>query len=63
MKNLMFEAKKRKVTYADIAETLGLAKRTICNRMWGKGKYSVADIKKLQEKYFPDCSIEYLSEE
>lgn len=58
--NLYAEMKKNQVTQVQIAQTLGLSKQTVCAKMTGKQAFTIDEVIKIRDNYFPDQSIDYL---
>lgn len=58
--NLRAEAARANLTYTNLGKLLGVADKTIQNKMLGKSEFSLSEAQKLS-KYFK-CGIDYLFE-
>lgn len=60
LSNLVAEIARNKVSRYKIAEVLEVSYGTVNQKINGNYEFSVGEAKKIQEKFFPDLTIEYL---
>ena len=61
--NLEAEMARAKLTNVDCAALIGISEKSYSNKRCGKSEFTLGEIKKLQKKLFPKCSLEYLFSE
>lgn len=61
--NLEAEMARAKLTNADCASLIGISEKSYSNKRCGRSEFSLGEIKTLQQKLFPTCSLEYLFSE
>ena len=58
--NLESEIKKRRIKKVDIANALDISSQSMQNKLKGVTPFTWEEVVKMQEKFFPDMSKEYL---
>ena len=58
--NLESEIKKRRITKVSIANALDISSQSMQNKLKGVTPFTWEEVVKMQEKFFPDMSKEYL---
>ena len=61
--NLEAEMARARLTNLDCATLIGISEESYSNKRCGKSEFTLGEIKKIQEKLFPKCSLEYLFSE
>ena len=56
----MGEIAKRGIKKKVIAESIGVCRRSLQNRLDGKVPFSYQDAKTIQMRFFPDLTLDYL---
>lgn len=51
---------KNKVSIIDISKELNLRRETISNKIKGKSKFTIEEITKIRDKFFPEISLDKL---
>ena len=59
--NLSAELKRKNKRYEDIAKLLNIGIATVNEKMTGKSDFKLKEFKVLKSKWFPNCTLEYLS--
>ena len=60
--NLNAEMKRTNRKYEDLANLLSLGTSTISEKMRGISEFKVSELKVIKNSWFPNCSLDYLSE-
>ncbi len=60
MSNLKAEMARANVTVAEIAAFSGKSRRTITDRLKGKGQFPIQDAIDVKDAFFPGMDLEYL---
>lgn len=60
--NLNAEMKRAEKKYIDLAQLLSLGISTINDKMRGKSDFKISEFKIIKREWFPNCSLDYLSE-
>ena len=58
--NLEAEIARKGVAKKDIAETLGVRLATVYDKLKGKHPFTLDEVLKIKNKYFPEFTLEYL---
>lgn len=61
-KNLRAEMAREGITIGDIAEFLGVRHATISDKVNGKFRFYYDEALAIKNRFFPNCSLEYLFE-
>lgn len=61
-RNLRAEMAREGIDYEDIAKALGVSQSTVSRKMNGQGKFFYDETLAIRNKFFPDCTLEYLFE-
>ncbi|HHV63855.1 MAG TPA: helix-turn-helix transcriptional regulator [Peptococcaceae bacterium] len=59
-RNLRAEVARRGFEYEDIAKRIGVSDRTLRKYLSGETKIPFTHARKIQRKFFPDLTLEYL---
>ena len=62
-RNLEAEMARTGVTRGDIAKFLGVRYATVIDKIKGKSRFYLDEAIKIQKRFFPKCSVEYLFEQ
>lgn len=58
--NLEAEIARKDITKTEIADGINMPRSTFTQKIGGKFEFTVGEAKRIQKKYFPEYSIEYL---
>lgn len=58
--NLEAEMARKGLLKKDIAETLGVRTATVYDKLKGKHPFTLDEVLKIKNKYFPEFTLEYL---
>lgn len=58
--NLEAEIARQGLTNKDCANVCEIAEKTFSNKRTGQTEFVLSEMKKLQARFFPNCSLEYL---
>ena len=61
--NLEAEIARRNLTKQEVADCIGISKRTLYDKLVGKTAFTIKEASKLQGELFPDCEMDYLFEQ
>lgn len=62
-KNLEAELKRKSLTRANVAETLGINISTLSDKLTKPGRLKLEEALKIKRSFFPELSIDYLFDE
>lgn len=58
--NLKAEMARNSVTVKDLAKAIGKTEKTASAKICGKYDFTLPECIEIRNRFFPDCSIEYL---
>ncbi|MDO5517962.1 MAG: helix-turn-helix transcriptional regulator [Clostridium sp.] len=58
--NLKTEMNRKNIKRRDMAEFLGVRLATLCDKLNGRYSFKINEAFKIQQRYFPELTIEYL---
>jgi hypothetical protein len=58
--NLEAEIARKAITKTELADTIEMPRTTFTQKISGKFEFTVAEAKRIQERVFPEYSLEYL---
>ena len=58
--NLEAEIARKNLTKQNVADCIGINKRTLYDKLTGKTAFTINEAFKLQKELFPDCEMGYL---
>ena len=61
--NLEAEIARRNFTKQEVADCIGISKRTLYDKIVGKTAFTIKEASTLQKELFSDCEIDYLFEQ
>ena len=61
--NLEAEIARRNHTKQEVADCIGISKRTLYDKLVGKTAFTIKEASKLQRELIPDCELDYLFEQ
>ncbi len=60
LRNLRAEMSRNEITIEQISTHLGVRYMTVCDKINGKYEFRISEALKIRQKFFPNCTIEYL---
>lgn len=60
--NLIAEIAKKKITKKEIAKAIGISQKTLFNKLNGKTDFTMSEMMKIRDTFFPGRSLEELFE-
>ena len=60
LSNLIGQMKERKISQLELARTLGISNVSVAHKLRGKTDFTLTEIFKIRDTYFPERTIEWL---
>lgn len=58
--NLKAEMARRNIKVKDLASSIGVAPKTVYNRLSGRTEFTLSEMLTIKRHYFPDLTLDYL---